>query len=45
MFTGKTLIDERLILVENNGVILEDGKLVELLKKYFGNVENLGMIV
>ena len=37
-FTDKTLKDERITLVENNKVILDESKLVEIFIKYFGNI-------
>ena len=43
-FTGKTLKDERITLVENNKVVSDESKLVEIFSKYFGNiVQNLGI--
>ena len=45
-FTDKTLTDERIILVENNKVVSDESKLVEIFSKYFGNVvQNLGTYV
>ena len=42
-FTDKTLKDERITLVENNKVVSDESKLVEIFGKYFGNiVQNLG---
>ena len=36
--------DERIILVENNKVVSDESKLVEIFSKYFGNiVQNLGI--
>ena len=36
--------DERITLVENNKVVLNERKLVEVFSKYFGNiVQNLGI--
>ena len=41
-FTDKTLKDERITLVENNKVVSDKSKLVEIFGKYFGNiVQNL----
>ena len=41
-FTDKTLKDERITLVENNKVVSDESKLVEIFSKYFGNtVQNL----
>ena len=41
-FTDKTLKDERITLVENNKVVSDESKLVEIFGKYFGNiVQNL----
>ena len=43
-FTDKTLKDERITLVENNKVVSDESKLVEIFSRYFGNiVQNLGM--
>ena len=43
-FTDKTLKDERITLVENNEVVPDESKLVEIFSKYFGNiVQNLGI--
>ena len=43
-FTDKTLKDERITLVENNKVVSDESKLVEIFGKYFGNiVQNLGI--
>ena len=43
-FTDKTLKDERITLVENNKVVSDESKLVEIFSKYFGNiVQNLGI--
>ena len=43
-FTDKTLRDERITLVENNKVVSDESKLVEIFSKYFGNiVQNLGI--
>ena len=43
-FTHKTLKDERITLVENNKVVSDESKLVEIFSKYFGNiVQNLGI--
>ena len=43
-FTDKTLKDERITLVENNKVDLDESKLVDIFSKYFGNiVQNLGI--
>ena len=36
--------DERITLVENNKVVSDESKLVEIFSKYFGNiVQNLGI--
>ena len=44
LFTDKTLKDERITLVENNKVVSDESKLVEIFCKYFGNiVQNLGI--
>ena len=44
LFTDKTLKDERITLVENNKVVSDESKLVEIFGKYFGNiVQNLGI--
>ena len=44
LFTDKTLKDERITLVENNKVISDESKLVDIFGKYFGNiVQNLGI--
>ena len=41
-FTDKTLKDERITLVENNKVVSDESKLVEIFSKYFRNtVRNL----
>ena len=37
-FTGKTLKDERITLVENNKVVSDESELVEIFSKYFGNI-------
>ena len=37
-FTDKTLKDERITLVENNKVVSDESKLVEIFSKYFGNI-------
>ena len=43
-FADKTLKDERITLVENNKVVSDESKLVEIFSKYFGNiVQNLGI--
>ena len=43
-FTDKTLRDERITLVENNKVVSDESKLVEIFSKCFGNiVQNLGI--
>ena len=43
-FTDKTLKDERMTLVENNKVVSDESKLVEIFGKYFGNIiQNLGI--
>ena len=43
-FTDKTLKDERMTLVENNKVVSDESKLVQIFRKYFGNiVQNLGI--
>ena len=43
-FKDKTLKDERITLVENNEVVSDESKLVEIFSRYFGNiVQNLGM--
>ena len=43
-FTYKTLKDGRITLVENNKVVSDESKLVEIFGKYFGNiVQNLGI--
>ena len=43
-FTDKTLKDGRITLVENNKVVSDESKLVEIFSKYFGNiVQNLGI--
>ena len=43
-FTDKTLKDERITLVENNKVVSDESKLVEIFSKYFGSiVQNLGI--
>ena len=43
-FTDKTLKDERITLVESNKVVSDESKLVEIFRKYFGNiVQNLGI--
>ena len=43
-FTDKTLKDERITLVENNKVVSDESKLVEIFSKYFGNiVQDLGI--
>ena len=43
-FTDKTLKDERISLVENNKVVSDESKLVEIFGKYFANiVQNLGI--
>ena len=43
-FTDKTLQDERITLAENNKVVSDESKLVEIFGKYFGNiVQNLGI--
>ena len=43
-FIDKTLKDERITLVENNKVVSDEIKLVEIFSKYFGNiVQNLGI--
>ena len=43
-FTGNTLKNERITLVENNKVVSGESKLAEVLSKYFGNiVQNLGI--
>ena len=43
-FTDKTLKDERITLVENNKVVSDESKLVEIFSKYFRNiVQNLGI--
>ena len=42
LFTDKPLKDERITLVENNKVVSDESKLVEISRKYFGNiVQNL----
>ena len=44
MFTDKTLKDERITLLENNKVVSDESKLVEIFGKYFGNiVQNLAI--
>ena len=43
-FTGKTLKDERTTFIENNKVVSDESKLVEIFSKYFRNiVQNLGI--
>ena len=43
-FTDKTLQDKRITLAENNKVVSDESKLVEIFGKYFGNiVQNLGI--
>ena len=43
-FIDKTLKDERITLVENNKVVSDESKLVDIFGKYFGNiVQNLGI--
>ena len=43
-FTDKTLKVERITLVENNKVVSDQSKLVEIFSKYFGNiVQNRGI--
>ena len=43
-FADKTLKDERITLVENNKVVSDESKLIEIFSKYFGNiVQNLGI--
>ena len=37
-FIDKTLKDERITLVENNKVVSDESKLVEIFSKYFGNI-------
>ena len=37
-FTDRTLKDERITLVENNKVVSDESKLVEVFSKYFGNI-------
>ena len=37
-FTDKTLKDERITLVENNKVVSDESKLVEIFSKCFGNI-------
>ena len=42
-FTGKTLKDERTTFIENNKVVSDESKLVEIFSKCFGNiVQNIG---
>ena len=44
LFTDKTLKDERITLLENNKVVSDESKLVEIFGKYFGNiVQNLAI--
>ena len=43
-FTEKTLKEERITLVENNKVVSDESKLVEIFRKYFVNiVQTLGI--
>ena len=43
-FTDKTLKDERITLVENNKVVSDESKFVEIFSKYLGNIDqNLGI--
>ena len=43
-FTDKNLKDEKVTLVENNKVVSEESKLVEIFSKYFENiVQTLGI--
>ena len=43
-FTEKTLKNERITLIENNKVVSDESKLVEIFCKYFGNIiQNLGI--
>ena len=42
--TAKTFKDEKITLVENNKVVSDESKSVEIFSKYFGNiVQNLGI--
>ena len=42
--TDKILKDERITLVENNKVVLDESELVEIFCKYFGNIaQNLSI--
>ena len=43
-FTDKTLKDKRITLIENNKVVSDESKLVEIFSKYFANiVQKLGI--